>query len=295
MSVFSKVFEKIMYNHLINFINKHNILYKYQFGFRKRHSTNHAIITLVDKISTALDRGNVVIGCFLDLKKAFDTVNHSILISKLYKYGIRGNSLQWFKSYLANRQQFVQIHTSKSNTETVTCGVPQGSILGPLLFILYINDLSNVSDVLLPILFADDTSVYIEAENESLVISILNEELEKINTWLKANKLTLNLDKSHYMVFHRGKRKIDFDTPSLNHISLKRVKFTKFLGVIIDDQLKWSNHILYIKNKIAKGFGIILRARKFFNRKTLQNLYHSFIFPYLTPERPWLRPCNQTS
>ena len=281
LSVFSKVFEKIMYNHLINFINKHNILYKYQFGFRKRHSTNHAIITLVDKISTALDRGNVVIGCFLDLKKAFDTVNHSILISKLYKYGIRGNSLQWFKSYLANRQQFVQIHTSKSNTETVTCGVPQGSILGPLLFILYINDLSNVSDVLFPILFADDTSVYIEAENESLVISILNEELEKINTWLKANKLSLNLDKSHYMVFHRGKRKIDFDTPSLNHISLKRVKFTKFLGVIIDDQLKWSNHILYIKNKIAKGFGIILRARKFFNRKTLQNLYHSFIFPYL--------------
>ena len=118
-------------------------------------------------------------------------------------------------------------------------------------------------------------------KNESSVISILNEELEKINTWLKANKLTLNLDKSQYMVFHRGKRKIYFDTQSLNPISLKKVKFTKFLGVIIDDQLKWSNHILYIKNKIAKCFGIILRARKFFNRKILQNLYHSFIFPYL--------------
>ena len=97
----------------------------------------------------------------------------------------------------------------------------------------------------------------------------------------ESNKLTLNLDKSHCMVFHRGQRKIDLDSPSLNHISLKKVKFTKFLGVIIDDQLKWTNHILYIKNKIAKGFGIILRGRKFFNRKTLQNLYHSFIFPYL--------------
>ena len=113
-----------------------------------------------------------------------------------------------------------------------------------------------------------------------MVISILNEELNKINIWLKANKLTLNVDKSHYMVFHRGKRKIDLDSPSLNDISLKKVKFTKFLGVIIGDQLKWTNHILYIKTKIAKGCGIILRGRKFFNRKTLQNLYHSFIFPY---------------
>ena len=110
-----------MYNHFTDFIDTHTILYKYQFGFRKRHSTNHAIITLVDKISTALDRENFVIGCFLDLKKAFDTMNHRISNSKLYKYGIRGNSLQWFKSYLANCQQFVQIPTSKTNTETVTC------------------------------------------------------------------------------------------------------------------------------------------------------------------------------
>ena len=112
-------------------------------------------------------------------------------------------------------------------------------------FCLYynINNLSNVTGALFLILFADDTSVYIEAENESTVISILNEELNKIGIWLKANKLTLNLDKSHYMVFHRGKRKIDLESPSLNHISLKKVKFTKFLGVIIDDQLKWTNHI----------------------------------------------------
>ena len=119
-------------------------------------------------------------------------------------------------------------------------------ILGPLLFILYVNDLSNVTDALFPILFADDTSVYIEAENKPTVVSTLNEELKKINIWVKANKLTLNLDKSHYMFFHRGKRKIDLDTPSLNHISLKKVKFTKFLDVIIDDHLKCTNHILYI-------------------------------------------------
>ena len=145
-------------------------------------------------------------GCFLDLKKAFDTVNHRILISELRKYGIRGHILQWFEIYLKNRKQFVQIKNFKSQIKSPTCGVPQGSILGPLLFILHINDLANVSDVLFPILFADDTSVYIEADKESDLIKTLNEELAKLNIWLNANKLTINIAKSHYMVFHRGRR-----------------------------------------------------------------------------------------
>ena len=281
LSVFTKVFEKVMYKHLINFVDKNNILYKYQFGFRRQHSTNHAVITLVEKITNALDKGKVVVGCFLDLKKAFDTVNHRILISKLRKYGIRGHILQWFESYLKNRKQFVQIKNFKSQIKSPTCGVPQGSILGPLLFILYINDLANVSDVLFPILFADDTSVYIEADKESDLIKTLNEELAKLNIWLNANKLTINIAKSHYMFFHRGRRKSNICSPILNNVSLERVQCTKFLGIIIDDGLKWTNHISYIKNKIAKGFGIILRARKFFNKKTLLNLYHAFIFPYL--------------
>ena len=281
LSVFTKVFEKVMYKHLINFVDKNNILYKYQFGFRRQHSTNHAVITLVEKITNALDKGKIVVGCFLDLKKAFDTVNHRILISKLRKYGIRGHILQWFESYLKNRKQFVQIKNFKSQIKSPTCGVPQGSILGPLLFILYINDLANVSDVLFPILFADDTSVYIEADKESDLIKTLNEELAKLNIWLNANKLTINIAKSHYMVFHRGRRKSNICSPILNNVSLERVQCTKFLGIIIDDGLKWTNHISYIKNKIAKGFGIILRTRKFFNKKTLLNLYHAFIFPYL--------------
>ena len=180
-----------------------------------------------------------MVGCFLDLKKAFDTVNHNTPISKLYQYGIRGNSLKWSKATLKitnNLSKFTHLNLTLKQLP-VEFHIPQGSILGSLLFILYINDLSNVTDALFPILFADDTSVYIEAKNESMVISILNDELAKINIWLKVNKLTLSVDKSHYMVFHRGKRKTDFDSPSLNHISLKTVKSTKFVGVIIDDQL----------------------------------------------------------
>ena len=148
LSFFSKVFEKVMYNHLIDFIDENNILSKHQFGFRKNHSTNHAVIALVDKISTALDMGKVAIGCFIDLKKAFETVNHFILINKLRKYGIHGNILEWFISYLDNRKQYVFYNGSKSNDQYISCGVPQGSILGPLLFILYINDLSNISESL---------------------------------------------------------------------------------------------------------------------------------------------------
>ena len=131
LNLFSKVFEKIMYNHLLDFINEHNILYSYQFGFRQKYSTNHAIITLVEKINEALYKGNIMIGVYIDLKKAFDTVNHNILLTKLYAYGIRGNVLKWFKSYLHNRQQFVYLNKAKSETKYVQCGVPQGSILGP--------------------------------------------------------------------------------------------------------------------------------------------------------------------
>ena len=149
------------------------------------------------------------------------------------------------------------------------------------LLYIYINDLAQVLEVLFTILFANDTTVTIQGGNESVLINTLNIEFEKLNIWLQANKLTFNVSKSHYMIFHRRRRKIDINNPSLNNPVLQRVNYTNFLSVIIDDDLKWTNHIAYVKNKIAKGFGIIPRARKFFNRKTLLNLYHAFIFPYL--------------
>ena len=240
LSLFSKIFEKIMYNHLLSFINTYNILYKFQFGFRKQYSTSHAIITLVEQINNAINSGKIMIGVFLDLSKAFDTVNHSILIKKLYAYGIRGNILQWLKSYLNNRKQYVYINETKSEVRSISCGIPQGSVFGPLLFILYVNDLSTASHNLFSILFADDTSVFMKGESINEVINMLNIELHKITVWLESNKLTLNVVKSHFMIFHRAKLKLTKPDVKLCSTTLEQVKYTKFLGIIIDEKLNLS-------------------------------------------------------
>ena len=195
LPVFSKVFEKLMYCRLISFINKYKILYKYQFGFRAKHSTNMALILLIDKISNALNNGDVACGVFLDFSKAFDTVNHDILLDKLCNYGIRGICLKWIKDYLCNREQYVSYDNTCSEKCKILCGVPQGSILGPLMFLLYINDLSSVSKIVFTILFADDRSVFVTGKNIDNLIETMNNELEKLVEWLYINKLSLNIKK----------------------------------------------------------------------------------------------------
>ena len=209
LSFFSKIFEKLLYKCLLNFLDANDIIYKYQFGFRERHSTQLAIISLVEKITKSWESDDLVIGVFLDLKKTFDTVPHDILIKKLHAYGIRGNALKLLKSYLTNRTQYVTYDGVRSSTKPIQCGVPQGSILGPLLFIITMNDIGNVSDFLYSILYADDTSVLLNGKDYSDLIKLLNSELDKLSNWLSANKLSLNVKKSYYMVFHRAKLKID--------------------------------------------------------------------------------------
>ena len=186
------------------------------------------------------------------------------------------------KSYLTERSQYVEYNNCQSEKKLITHGVPQGSILGPLLFIIYMNDFSRSSDILFSILFADDTSVFIEGTHFDYICEVLNNELEKVNIWLNANKLTINVKKTHYMMFHRTRIKHGHNiTMYINKNPIERKSSTKFLGIIIDNKLNWSVHITYIKNKISKSIGIIYKIRKFMDKQNLRNMYFSFIYPYL--------------
>ena len=263
------------------FIEVDNILYDKQFGFRKGHSTSHAIITLVNKVSKSLDEGKIVGGVYLDIRKAFDSISHQILLDKLHKIGIRGNIHCLLKSYLMSRSQYVICNGAKSEVKFVETGVPQGSILGPLLFILFMNHFSRSSTLLFSILFADDTSVFLEGTEYSKLIKTLNNELENVTKWLNANRLTVNMKKTHYMIFHRAKFKTTGQDVVMQNSALTCVTTTKFLGVIIDHKFKWNDHITYVKRKISKSIGILYKIRRFLDMNTLIQMYHSFVFPYL--------------
>ena len=194
---FFLIFEKIIYNKLLEFINANNILYENRF--RQEHATNHAIMTLVEKVTKVLATGKFVVCVYLDIRKAFNSISTSILLDKLYKIGIRGNLYCLPQSYLSSRTQYVVYNECNSSTQSIEYGVPQGSILGPLLFILF--------SCFFTILFADDTSVFLEGKEYTKLVEILNEEFNKITIWLNANKLMINVKKKHYMIFHRAKIK----------------------------------------------------------------------------------------
>ena len=280
LPVLSKLIERLMYNRLIHYINENKLLYKYQFGFQTGKSTHMALIVLLDKISEALDWGECVIGVFLDFSKAFDTVDHSILLKKMHKYGIQGLALRWFEDYLYNRKQYVTYNSYKSNYELIKCGVPQGSILGPLLFLLYINYLSSVSEACFSILFADDTNMFITGHNVNEMCNQLNAGLFRVQEWLHCNKLSLNVLKTHYMIFTPRNKVVDDISIIIDSTKISRGYVTKFLGVQIDSQLSWKMHINYICKKLSKCTAILLKARKVLGKSCLTTLYYTFAYPY---------------
>ena len=280
---FSKYFEKTIYNRTISFLGKHSIIKNNQFGFRQKHSTYMPIALLQTKISHRLDQGQFTTGVYLDLAKTFDTINHDILVEKLHHYGIRGKCFSWFESYLKNRSQMVSYANQISSLAAVNLGGPPGSILGPLLFLIYINDLSNSSDHLEYLLFADNTHVFLSGNNITELFSTMNTELEKLAEWFRANLLSLNTKKAVYMFSHKARKKFVMDDCNIyiSNSVMSRGESCRFLGVIIDQHLSFKQHIQYLAAKISKNIGIIYRIRRYINIKSVITLYYSFIYPYL--------------
>ena len=273
LSCFSKILEKACHKQLYGFFNN-LYLCNNQFGFRNQSETQDCIMTFFKNISENTE-SKLRAGLFLDLSKAFDTVSHRILLDKLKHYGVSEMALKWFQNYLCNRKQVVQIGDTLSEELTVTIGVPQGSILGPLLFIIYINDLPNATE-LLTLLFADDTTLQCFGNDLKELENFMNTELQKAEEWFDANQLSLNADKTRYILFHSRGRELNL---YLKGIKIKQISSKsqetsfKFLGVNIDENLSWSHHIDHVITKLNTSYYALNRIKHFFPLKLKKMLF----------------------
>ena len=280
LSQFSKIFEKIVYKHMIRFIHKNKLITNSQYGFQSNKSTETALIDFISYIHDGLTSKSHVGSVFMDLSKAFDVMTHSILKSKLEHYGFRGTFLSFLMNYLKDRKYFVCVNGYVSDTITSNIGVPQGSTLGPLLFLLYINDIENCSKLLKFILFADDTTVLFNSFDINHLNNTLSTELNKVLIWFAANKLSINLSKTNAMLFSnkRGNPKLNI---ILQNIVIKDKDVVTFLGVEVDKKLSWKNHINHICNKISKSIAILRILRFSFPKHILIMVYMSLIYSYI--------------
>ena len=281
----SKIIEKCLVERLKNFLSHHNILSDSQYGFRNKHSTEHALINFVDYVTAEKEDGKFVLGIYVDIKKAFDSVNHEILLNKLYKYGIRGVPQTLIKNYLSNRSQRVKLYDKHgykilSNQQYVTCGVPQGSVLGPLLFLLFVNDMKNASLIFKAFTFADDTNLFISHHSMDELYASANRELRKIEDWLACNKLCPNIEKTCYQLYI--KKQTDMTPLIYMHNSqIKRENIVKFLGVLVDESLSFREHIGHVCQKMTMGIGTMFRSREILEMNQLLTLYNALVLPHL--------------
>ena len=294
LPVFSKILEKLIYKKIFEFLTRCQILFKSQYGFRKGHNTTHATLDFLKTVEQALMQNEYAIGIFCDLSKAFDTLDHQILLHKLEHYGIRGKMLSWIKSYLSDRKQFVDLDGIHSEQEDMSVGVPQGSILGPLLFLVYINDLPAALERAISVVFADDSNIVIQGKELPDLVRTLNAELETLGDYFKSNKLKLNVDKTKMVCFCRsGKDTGDLGMVRMDGKPIGQEDSTKYLGITIDKSLTWEKHCNNVANKMARNAGILNRVKNILPIPSMQTLYNSLIFPHFSYGLETWGTCNK--
>ena len=283
ISAVAKLFEKLVYRQLSSFLTLNGILVEQQSGFRHKHSTETALLSSTNEWLFNMDRGLLSGVLFLDLKKAFDTVDHHILLSKLELYGIKGTSLKRFESYLFGRNQICSVNSRMSSVRQLKCGVPQGSNLGPILFLLYINDFPNCLETTKANLFADDTNLSCEGFSPYEIEIKLNKDIENVHRWLTANKLSLNMKKTEFMIIGSRHHLTTIENSpvlTLGGNNVKRVFQKKSLGMILDEQLKWDKHNDKQCKIISNNIALLKRARSFVSRDSLIKMYNAVVWPH---------------
>lgn len=295
LSIFSKILEKHVCKNLKSYLIHHNILDKHQFGFQNNHSTIHPMIKLLNKVSEAFQKKEFTVAVFCDLRKAFDLCPVDLILLKLEKYGIRGSELEWFKSYLTERKQFVSVDNTESMKKDIKFGVPQGSILGPILFLLFFNDMPR-STLLYTLLFCDDTTLLASGPDLQSLIEFVNKELRKVSIWFRTNKMSLHPEKTKFTIFHTTPHRIPWDDVNLfiddnepntanplphlkNRVSCispnSNTPAIKFLGVYFDPGLNFRFHISQLNIKLSKSLFLLRRAKFLLNQTALKALYYS--------------------